>query len=75
MGDDQDSWFKPFGFDPAKLAQDVYDKGKAVVEAGVKEVKEDFNQAKAFVEDKIDKGEKAIKSVVSPSAPAPPTAS
>lgn len=72
MGDEHDSWFKPFGFDPAKLADDVLEKGKAVV---VQTIQQGVNQAKAFVEDKIDKGVKAIAGAVTPSGASPKTAS
>lgn len=79
MGDEHDSWFKPFGFDPAKLADDVLERGKTVVvqtiEQGVKQIEENVNQAKAFVEGKIDRGVKAIAGAVSSSGASPKPAS
>ena len=41
MGDEHDSWFKPFGFDPVKFASDTF-------EAAKKEVKKDADAVMAF---------------------------
>ena len=45
MGDEQDSWFKPFGFDPGTLAQAAKEK----IVGEVQEVKQEFQKAETAV--------------------------
>jgi hypothetical protein len=73
MADEHDSWFKPFGFDPAKFVSEKWEAGKAQVTAFSQEVKEKgvvgavTGEAKAAVQ----KVQAAVSGGSKPAAPAP----
>ncbi len=60
MGDEQDSWFKPFGFDPGKFAEEKLKAAEAKVSALMQEGKAVVEK----VESTISDGAKKVVSVV-----------
>jgi hypothetical protein len=81
MGDEQDSWFKPFGFDPGKFAEEklkaaeaqvsaLAQEGKAVVEKAETAVVQQVTTVVKKVQGAVEGGIKKVISVV-PGAPAP----
>ena len=63
MADEHDSWFKPFGFDPAQFAKDTYNKAEAAVTSVVQDVRTTVNSA-------VDTVTGAVTSVVTSAVPA-----
>jgi len=63
MADEHDSWFKPFGFDPAQFAKDTFNKAEAAVTSVVQEVRTTVNSA-------VDTVTGAVTSAVTSAVPA-----
>ncbi|MCI0682952.1 MAG: hypothetical protein L0Y71_12685 [Gemmataceae bacterium] len=80
MGDEHDSWFKPFGFDPKKFAEDKLKAAEEKYNAFSQAVKEKGvvgavkDEAKAVIQKVETKVSAAAKAVTGGGAPKPATA-
>src|SRR5215813_2320682 len=68
MADEHDSWFKPFGFDPAQFAKDTYNKAGAALTGVVQDVRTTVNSAVDTVTGAVTR---VVTSAVPALAPAP----
>jgi peptidoglycan hydrolase-like protein with peptidoglycan-binding domain len=67
MGDEQDSWFKPFGFDPAKFAADTLNTAEKTVATAVQDVKAVVQKVDNVVSSGITTVVKTVANAVTPS--------